>query len=231
MKIEEISARTKIKVSLLQAIERGEFEQLPGEFFTRAFLRTYARELRLPPDEIVRDYDAAHAPAEPLPDTSGGLRPPVNGLFSESRWPAGRSLWPLATLAGVLIVVLSAMTRSEPVEGPEPGAIGTVGVAEAPEAVSAIAKAPAAPETLRLEIRPSALIWVTATADGKRVIYRLLQPGEPVTVEARNEVSFRVGDAGAFAYSINGTPAKAPGAPGEVREFQITRDNYRAFQR
>ena len=45
--IEEIAARTRIKVAFLHAMERGEFERLPGEFFARAFLRTYARELHL----------------------------------------------------------------------------------------------------------------------------------------------------------------------------------------
>jgi len=232
LRIEDISARTKIKVPLLQAIERGEFEQLPGEFFTRAFLRTYARELRLSPDEIVRDYDASRAPAEP----PGGLSPAErSGPERASSFPQAlpvplaRNLGPLAALATVLLVVVFAMTRTEPAEMSEPEAVGTAGLDEPAKAPPTAPQT--VPEKLIFEIRPSSVIWVTATADGKRVIYRLLQPGERVTVEARNEVSFRVGDAGAFDYSINGAPGKSPGAPGEVREFQITRDNYSAFRR
>ena len=60
LEIEEISARTKIKPSFLRALETGHFEVLPGPFFTRTFLRTYAREVGVPPDEVVREYDRLH---------------------------------------------------------------------------------------------------------------------------------------------------------------------------
>ena len=48
LSIQEVSARTRIKPAMLEAIEHGAWEQLPGEFFARAFTRTYARELGLP---------------------------------------------------------------------------------------------------------------------------------------------------------------------------------------
>ena len=68
--LQEMAARTKIKVSFLQAIERGEFELLPGEFFARAFLRTYARELHLSGDTILQAYDAARKSPFRLSSTS-----------------------------------------------------------------------------------------------------------------------------------------------------------------
>ena len=58
LSIQDISARTKIKAVQLQAIECGEFERLPGPFFTRAFIKNFAREVGLAPDEIAREYDA-----------------------------------------------------------------------------------------------------------------------------------------------------------------------------
>ena len=76
--LEEISSRTKIKVAFLQAIERGEFERLPGTFFVRAFLRTYAREVHLSPDEVVGAYDAQVAPVvEASPVGQSAPAPPA----------------------------------------------------------------------------------------------------------------------------------------------------------
>jgi hypothetical protein len=72
---------------------------------------------------------------------------------------------------------------------------------------------------------------VAATADGASVIYRLLKPGEQVVIEARKELSFRIGNAAAFAYAINGVPGKVLGGPDEVKEFDITPDNYQTFRR
>src|SRR5207244_5769695 len=89
----------------------------------------------------------------------------------------------------------------------------------------------ALPEILKIEIRPTAPVWVAATADGNSAVYRLLKPGEQVVVEARNELSFRIGTAAAFVYSINGVPGKSLGGPDEVREFDITPGNYQTYRR
>ena len=82
-----------------------------------------------------------------------------------------------------------------------------------------------------MEIAPTAEIWINASADGQRAIYRLVKPGERVKVEARNELSFRIGNAAAFQYSINGVPGRVLGQSGEVLEFQVTRDNVRTYHR
>ena len=67
--------------------------------------------------------------------------------------------------------------------------------------------------------------------DGQRVLYRLVEPGEVIKLEATNDFWFRLGDAGAFEYSLNGVPGKPLGASGDVREVRITRDTLAAFQR
>lgn len=250
--LEDLSARTKIKVAQLKAIEQGQFERLPGEFFTRAFLRTYARELRLPPDEIVREYDesrgAVAAPvADParvaaiptaprVPTTAAHRRdhaadaPPRTGAgaFSPSM------LWPAVAFA-VLVLLVVLMINRQPQRAPEGGAVNAVGATEAtttsrPAATAGTATEPA-PEKLTMDIAPNAEIWINATADGQRAVYRLVQPGERLELEARNELSFRIGNAAAFQYSINGAQGRVLGQPGEVVEFQVTRDNFRSYRR
>jgi hypothetical protein len=59
----------------------------------------------------------------------------------------------------------------------------------------------------------------------------MLEAGEHVKVEARREMSFRIGNAAAFEYSINGRPGRPLGGAGDVREFQITGENYRTYGR
>ena len=231
--IEEISSRTKIKVTLLRALERGEFEQLPGEFFTRAFIRTYARELRLSPDQIVAAYDGRYgppAPGEGLPSERPAARPaaPVSSAAERRAFlPSPRSVWPTIGLAAGILVVLSVMNRTSPPDLKQAGVVGTSGVAaEAAPPAPASSHPPVVPEKLTIEIRPTRVMWVAGTADGKRVIYRLVEPDERVRLEAQNEFWFRVGDAGAFVYSVNGSPPTALGSPGEVREFSINRENF-----
>ena len=237
--LDDISARTKIKVGFLQAIERGEFERLPGEFFTRAFLRTYAREVHLAEEPVVQDYDAARRPVSPVelppasPVAGPALRPlparPPAQIAGPSPWTSAiRGGWPVVAVGLALIIAVTLLDRRDTPVSLESGAVGTAGLAHSPATPAPPAEA--LPTGLTIDIRPSAVIWVAATADGKRVIYRLLQPGERVTVKAGREVSFRVGNAGAFEYSLNGAPGKPVGASGEVAQFTITRDNYQTFR-
>lgn len=59
--LEEISKATKIRVSFLSSIEKGEYKKLPSGTFVSGFVRNYARFLGLPEHEILalfkRGYD------------------------------------------------------------------------------------------------------------------------------------------------------------------------------
>ncbi len=54
--LSEISATTKIGISQLEALERNDFEALPGGAFTKGFLRAYAVHVGLDPEEMVNHY-------------------------------------------------------------------------------------------------------------------------------------------------------------------------------
>src|SRR5258707_14899236 len=47
---------TKIRARYLGALERGEYKELPGDVYTKGFLRNYALYLGLDPDEVVGQW-------------------------------------------------------------------------------------------------------------------------------------------------------------------------------
>ena len=59
LSLRQIAVETKISVSTLEALERGDFSRMPGGIFGRAFVRAYALHVGLDPDPIVsvRDGD------------------------------------------------------------------------------------------------------------------------------------------------------------------------------
>lgn len=63
--IAKIAAELRIHAHYLEAIEEGDAERLPGDFFYRAFVRQYARYLNLDEEQIERDLEALKPP--PLP--------------------------------------------------------------------------------------------------------------------------------------------------------------------
>jgi len=54
--LRQIADATKISIGALEALERNDISRLPGGIFSRAFVRSYATEVGLNPEETVRDF-------------------------------------------------------------------------------------------------------------------------------------------------------------------------------
>ncbi len=54
----ELARITRIPVGSLVALEENNFEALPASVFVRGFVRSYAREVRLDPPDVLALYDA-----------------------------------------------------------------------------------------------------------------------------------------------------------------------------
>ncbi|MFC7392612.1 helix-turn-helix domain-containing protein [Scopulibacillus cellulosilyticus] len=56
MTLEDIERKTKIQKRYLLAIEEGHFDQLPGNFYSRAFIKNYAEAVGLDPNALFNEY-------------------------------------------------------------------------------------------------------------------------------------------------------------------------------
>jgi cytoskeletal protein RodZ len=54
--LRQIADATKLSVGALEALERNDIERLPGGIYSRAFVRSYAIEVGLDPEQTVRDF-------------------------------------------------------------------------------------------------------------------------------------------------------------------------------
>jgi cytoskeleton protein RodZ len=54
--LRQIATSTRISLRTLEALENNEIKKLPGGIFSRAFVRSYAQEIGLDPDEAVREF-------------------------------------------------------------------------------------------------------------------------------------------------------------------------------
>ena len=75
--IEEISRETRIAPRMLEAIEKEEFNSLPGLLFTRNFVKQYALALALDPEPILAQLPQVDISTAPLPE------PPVRSKHTE----------------------------------------------------------------------------------------------------------------------------------------------------
>src|SRR6202158_5135243 len=56
MSLRHIANATKITVAALDALERNDISRLPGGIFSRAFVRSYAIEVGLDPEETIQEF-------------------------------------------------------------------------------------------------------------------------------------------------------------------------------
>ena len=76
--LESIAESTKIKRSLLAALERGDVSQFPLGIFRRAFVRSYATAIGLPAEPIVAEFvQLFPEPGEAPPAPSAPAAPPA----------------------------------------------------------------------------------------------------------------------------------------------------------
>lgn len=56
LSLEKVSQNIKIRLPYLQAIEKGEWTELPGEVYVRGFIRRYAQSLGIDGDKLIAPY-------------------------------------------------------------------------------------------------------------------------------------------------------------------------------
>ena len=105
--LDAVARRTKIKLSLLVALERDDVSGWPGGLFRRAFIRAYAEAVGLDPDCAVREFLAD------FPDSSE-LVGPWTEPNSQRGTASGAPPTRLHTMVGSAITSLSRIRRSDP---------------------------------------------------------------------------------------------------------------------
>ncbi|WP_159884273.1 helix-turn-helix domain-containing protein [Paenibacillus puerhi] len=65
--LDDLQEVTKIRKRYLEAIEEGNYKVLPGNFYVRAFIKSYAEAVDLDPNEVVNMYQNVIPQAEPEP--------------------------------------------------------------------------------------------------------------------------------------------------------------------
>ena len=58
LSLEDIKNKSKIKKSYLEALENDNFEKLPGEVYTKVYIRGYAKIVGIDPKKILSEYES-----------------------------------------------------------------------------------------------------------------------------------------------------------------------------
>lgn len=227
--LKEIADFTRISLKFLVALEDDRQDLLPGRFFNKAILRSYAGFLGLDENDILQKYEDARLPGNETETGTGEIMDgPRSGLRSGKNWLS-------AGLVAVIFLAVCAaylILRSEK-EAPEPRSVRQPSLSVQAEPIPPPPLQPQAePETegVQLDIHFIAETWISLTADGELKLRGNIPAGRKFAVKALKELAFNLGNAGGIVYSLNGKPGKPFGRLGAVvNNIRFTPENFRDF--
>lgn len=164
--LDDISRTTKIPVSVLAALERNDVLRLPQPFFTRAFVRTYAKEVGVNADDLLHCEELC----ETAPAASDIMR--ANAAVAESASP--RTLFFVALAAACSIYYGYSLQLGSSVASQTVPAQMVLPIEPVPQSARGDITLPANPVTTDAPVAPSPRIvkaaasMPVATADEQR---------------------------------------------------------------
>ena len=246
--IKDIEKGTSIRALYIDAIEKGDFKTLPGNVYTKGFIRNYANFLKMDADAAVKQYNEENHP-EDIAAKEAAARVEAEAKAEqdrayaakearETRRPAREERRPKISdfeervesshhrqtlLMGVLAVVVIA-AGAWFLFGSDDDAAAT----KQPQTkVTTQAKKPAEPaqpapapkqEKTYTDVEVSAKCWVSVKADGKTIFEGTIQKGESKQWKADKELKLTAGNAAAVDLTFNGETKGKLGDEGEVVE-------------
>ena len=221
----QASRDTRIGLRYLTALERGApLEEFPAPMFARAFLREYARYLRLETEPLLQLL----APYEPPPVA------PTLAVLARAA-PQKRSAGRLVALAvAAAVSVLLVLGADDPLRPPStpasdlneaipPEAPATAGSGdETAPASGDVARGQSGSGAITADLRATGRSWLRVVADGDTVYEGMAADGWSRSFSGADRVEILIGNAGAVELLVNGRSMGPLGAAGQVRRLLIT---------
>ena len=102
--IKDIEQGTSIRALYIEAIENGDYDKLPGNVYTKGFIKNYGNFLKLDGDALSRQFTEEVAPSPP----------PVTIIESTSKQSASVTTDETASIVNEPIPSMDTQVRSEP---------------------------------------------------------------------------------------------------------------------
>ena len=230
--VEEISDSTRISSKLLKALEEDRLNELPGEFFIKAILRSYAKCLGLEESTVLNWYYESPLQQEESIKSQLEKKKAPQPLPKKVKRMMGMTIIILIALIGVVFIHFTGGEKEPSLPQEELRASALTkedSPVSLPEVVS-VDKTPFEIHNLTLDISFLEETWLQLYADGKLIVDETKGPGERITVEASKEFLIHLGNAGGVSYKLNDIEGKPFGSSGTtVRGIRITTENYAEY--
>ncbi len=245
LSIDDMSAKTRLRATVIRAIENDDFSLCGGDFYARAHLRTLANLVGADGAALVAEYDATHVDPEDVPVATQVFETEATGRAITRRTERRAPNWGAAAAAMVLIVVIvvagvqllghgggngnspvaqgGSTAPTTPSSSPTPTQSTVSPTEPAPtQAVTPPSSAVAEAGVHVVLSVTTAKCWVLASASNGSVIFQgVLNPGDSKTFDDAHKVSLRLGNAPATHLVVNNVDIGTPSSKSNVVDMSF----------
>jgi cytoskeletal protein RodZ len=210
--VTQVSQQTRIRESIIRAIEQSDFSSCGGDFYARGHVRSIAGVVKTDPAPLIRDYDEEHGPPGAIsaadifePSTPIKIRDPKPFPFGKAAAvlvlaAAGFGVYRLATNSPVKAPA-SPVAAIKPTASPAARPTPTT----APSHKAAASKSQVPAGEVKIVLKANQNCWVSiADRSGKQLFSGIISAGQSRTWWEKQQVSVQLGDPSGVRLTING---------------------------
>ena len=209
--ITQVSQQTRIRESIIRAIEQGDFSACGGDFYARGHIRSIASVVGIDSAPLIREYDEEHGPPSAM-RASQVFEPakPIR-IREPRRFGFGKvAAVLLLALIGFGVYYLVADYHHTQSTATDSLHRGTASTPPSPHPTVSLSPTPSATQT---PARPEAVIRLTAVqncwvgltdSSGKQVYQGIILAGKSMTWREKHPVSMVIGNPMGIMLTVNG---------------------------
>jgi cytoskeletal protein RodZ len=245
LSVDDVSAKTRLRATVIRAIENDDFSLCGGDFYARAHLRTLANLVGADASALLAEYDATHGDPDEVPVATQVFETEAAGRAITRRTERRAPNWGAAAAAMVLVVVIIVaavqLLGNGGGNGNTPVAQGTTSQTTPPTSPTPSSQpttAPTQPAPTQVTSPPESAVaevgvhvvlditdakcWVLASASNGSVIFQgVLNPGDSKTFDDPHKVSLRLGNAPATHLVVNNVDIGTPSSKTNVVDLSF----------
>jgi len=233
--LEDVSNLTKIRKKYLEALESGNYNDIPEKVYVKSFLKIYSDFLGLDRAYIVKRYEdlnSSNENAAIMPN----LYVPLNNQVSKHKRRNNLLIYIIAGIIGISLIIwginrvritsnVSDLVNNEVIRGPsptEPPGVAPENSLPVIKETETTVKSQHNFDKLTIRIECIANSWISKTIDGKTITAYTMLPNKTESIEAQKRVDLRIGNAAGIKVNANDFDLGVIGKRGEVVDLRIT---------
>jgi cytoskeletal protein RodZ len=202
--VTQVSQQTRIRESIIRAIEQSDFSSCGGDFYARGHVRSIAGVVKTDPAPLIREYDEEHGPPGAI--SAADIFEPSTPIKIRDPKP-----FPFGKVAAVLVLAAAGfgvyrLATNSPVKAPASPVAAfrpTATPAAKPKPTPKPTTHPASEVKIVLTAKQNC--WVSiADHGGKQLFSGIVSAGQSKTWWEKGRVTVQLGDPSGVHLTVNG---------------------------